>query len=150
MALNPCDLTQTLSKFMDRHLLFPILDFHKDRGVYAQSDIMAAQLELIKPTNMADFAADIYKALHGASEVTPEMKSHRSGVVARLKSLQAEVDPIIKVLENPSVVRNFRQDKAFNLQVRHERRRPHQSPSSSLSLSPRSSLKTISRLDPNT
>lgn len=111
------DLTPLLSKHMDRHLLFPILEFHKDRGVYSPSDLMAAQLTLIQPTNMADFAADIYKALHGASDVTPEMKKHRSEVVARLKSLQADVDPIIKVLENPSVVRNFRQDKAFNLQV---------------------------------
>jgi translation initiation factor 3 subunit E len=80
---------------------------------------MSAKLALLSSTNMVDFAMDIYKALHDTEEVPASMKERRSEVVARLRKLQAQVDPIIKCLENPNVVRNFRQDKTFNLQVSH-------------------------------
>lgn len=112
------ELSQVLSKFMDRHLVFPILEFHQEKGIYDAADIMKAKLALLKNTNMVDFAMDIYKALNDTEEVPQTMKEHRSQVVARLRQLQHDVDPIIKCLENPNVVRNFRQDKAFNLQVR--------------------------------
>ncbi|KAG1672627.1 hypothetical protein FOA52_002108 [Chlamydomonas sp. UWO 241] len=114
------ELSQTLAKFMDRHLVFPILEFHQEKGIYEARDIMEAKLALLKNTNMVDFAMDIYKVLNDTEEVPPAMAQHRSEVVARLRKLQADVDPIIKCLENPSVVRNFRQDKAFNLQFLQE------------------------------
>ena len=116
MAQN-FELSGLFSKFMDRHLVFPILEFHQEKGIYDATDIMQAKLALLKTTNMVDFAMDIHKALTGSEEVPQEMKEHRSTVVARLRQLQHDVDPIIKCLENPNVVRNFRQDKAFNLQV---------------------------------
>jgi translation initiation factor 3 subunit E len=111
------ELSPLFSKFMDRHLIFPILEFHQEKGIYDANDIMQAKLALLKDTNMVDFAMDIHKALTGSEDVPQEMKEHRSKVVARLRQLQRDVDPIIKCLENPNVVRNFRQDKAFNLQV---------------------------------
>ena len=116
MAQN-FELSSALSKFLDRHLVFPVLEFHQEKGIYDPIDIMKAKLALLKTTNMVDFAMDIHKALTGTDEVPLEMKEHRSTVVARLRQLQQDVDPIIKCLENPNVVRNFRQDKAFNLQV---------------------------------
>lgn len=79
---------------------------------------MQAKLALLKDTNMVDFAMDIYKALNSTEEVPQSMRERRTEVVARLRKLQTDVEPIIKCLENPAVVRNFRQDKAFNLQVR--------------------------------
>lgn len=78
---------------------------------------MKSKLALLKDTNMVDFAMDIYKALHGTEEVPQTMKDKRGEVVTRLRKLQADVDPLVKCLESPNVVRNFRQDKAFNLQV---------------------------------
>ncbi len=39
---------------------------------------------------------DIYKGLNGVDEVPQEMKERRVAVVARLRQLQADVDPIIK------------------------------------------------------
>lgn len=139
MASSAFELSPRLSKFMDRHLVFPILEFHQEKGLFDTNDILKAKLALLKSTNMVDFAMDIHKALTGSDEVSghacmgvcstanrirmrpqvpAEMKEHRSKVVARLRQLQHDVDPIIKCLENPTVVKNFRQDKAFNLQVR--------------------------------
>jgi translation initiation factor 3 subunit E len=111
------ELTPLLAKSLDRHLVFPLLEFLQEKGIYNETDIMQAKLALLKNTNMVDFAMDIYKALNDTEEVPQQMKEHRSEVVARLRQLQHDVDPIMKCLENPGVVRNFRQDKAFNLQV---------------------------------
>jgi hypothetical protein len=55
------ELSPMFSKFMDRHLVFPILEFHQEKGVYDPTDIMQAKLALLKSTNMVDFAMDIYK-----------------------------------------------------------------------------------------
>lgn len=111
------ELSQVLSKYLDKHLVFPLLEFLQEKGVYEENDIMNAKLSLLKNTNMVDFAMDIYKSLNNTEDVPQSMKDHRMEVVARLKQLQQDVEPIMKCLENPEVVRNFRQDKAFNLQV---------------------------------
>eukprot|EP00983_Pelagomonas_calceolata_P090813 1157467-Pelagomonas_calceolata.AAC.5 len=78
---------------------------------------MKAKLALLRNTNMVDFAMDIHKSLYEGSPIPPAMKERRAEVVARLRQLQQDVDPIIKCLENPNVVRNFRQDKTFNMQL---------------------------------
>ncbi|MEW5312933.1 MAG: hypothetical protein WDW38_004531 [Sanguina aurantia] len=110
------ELSPILSKYLDRHLVFPLLEFLQEKGIYDEVDIYKAKLALLDKTNMVDFAMDIYKSLNNVEEVPVHMKEHRSEVVARLRQLQHEVEPIVKCLENPAVVRNFRQDKAFNLQ----------------------------------
>lgn len=110
------ELSPILAKYLDRHLVFPLLEFLQEKGIYDEVDIFKAKLALLDKTNMVDFAMDIYKSLNNVDEVPVHMKEHRSEVVARLRQLQHEVEPIVKCLENPAVVRNFRQDKAFNLQ----------------------------------
>jgi translation initiation factor 3 subunit E len=89
----------------------------QEKGIYDEGDIMKAKLALLRNTNMVDFAMDIHKSLYEGSPVPPGMKERRAEVVGRLRQLQQDVDPIIKCLENPSVVRNFRQDKTFNMQA---------------------------------
>jgi hypothetical protein len=63
------DLTGVISKFLDRHLVFPILEFLSQKQLYDGSDIEAAKLELGQKTNMVDFAVDVYQQLHGTTEV---------------------------------------------------------------------------------
>jgi translation initiation factor 3 subunit E len=89
----------------------------QEKGIYKEEDIMRAKLALLSNTHMVDFAADIHKSLTGRDEVPADMRERRGAVVARLRKLQTDVDPLIKCLENPAVVRSFRQDKQFNVQV---------------------------------
>jgi translation initiation factor 3 subunit E len=143
------ELTQQISRYLEPHLVFPLLEFlqvgvavtdmdgivclkhgcsransglcvslSQEKGIYDEGDIMKAKLALLRNTNMVDFAMDIHKSLYEDSPIPQAMKERRAEVVARLRKLQQDVDPIIKCLENPNVVRNFRQDKTFNMQVR--------------------------------
>jgi len=63
------DLTQRVSQFLDKHLVFPLLEFLAQKQLYDEAEIEAAKLELIEKTNMVDFAVDIYQQLHQTNEV---------------------------------------------------------------------------------
>jgi hypothetical protein len=64
------DLTQAHSKFLDKHLVFPLLEFASQKQLYDASDIEAAKLDLIGKTNMVDYAVDIYQQLHQTTDVS--------------------------------------------------------------------------------
>lgn len=114
------ELSQKLAPYLDAHLVLPILEYNQERGLYNEEDVLRAKLALLEKTNMVDFAMDIYKGLNGVEDVPPEMKERRTQVVARLRQLQSDVDPIIRCLQNRHVVEKFRQDKSFNLQFLQE------------------------------
>eukprot|EP00775_Hariotina_reticulata_P011661 gene11661-11804_t len=109
------ELSSTLFKFLDKHLCFPLLEFLQDKGLYNEEDIMRAKIALLQNTNMVDFAMDIHKELYGA-DVPEVMKKRREEVVSRLRTLQKAVQPIMACLSDPNVIRNFRQDRSFNVQ----------------------------------
>jgi len=63
------DLTLCISKYLDKHLVFPLLEFISQKQIYDAADIEAAKLELIEKTNMVDYAVDIYQQLHQTTDV---------------------------------------------------------------------------------
>ena len=90
------DLTSELGKHLDRHLVFPLLEFLQMRKVYPEGEILEAKIELLSKTNMIDFAADIYKSLHGAKEAPAEMTKRREEVISNLQELQQK-DLLLKL-----------------------------------------------------
>ena len=67
-ALLPGSLRHALSQvalFLDRHLVFPLLEFLQTQEVYPAAEILQAKIELLQETNMVDFALDIHASLHG-------------------------------------------------------------------------------------
>ena len=77
------ELSPVLAKYLDRHLVFPLLEFLQERGIYVEEDILKSKIALLQRTNMVDFAMDIYKALYNTEEVPADMKDRRSEVVQR-------------------------------------------------------------------
>jgi translation initiation factor 3 subunit E len=63
------DLTERVSQFLDKHLVFPLLEFLSQKQIYDASEIEAAKMEVIEKTNMVDYAVDIYQQLHQTNEV---------------------------------------------------------------------------------
>ncbi|KAI3430214.1 hypothetical protein D9Q98_004812 [Chlorella vulgaris] len=109
------DLTSVLAQHLDRHLVFPLLEFLGSKGTYAEKDIEAAKLALIEKTNMVDYAVDIYQQLNQTDEVPESLRQRRVEVVARLKSLEAAVKPITEFLSEEGNVKLLKQDKAQNM-----------------------------------
>jgi len=111
------DLTQTVAQYLDRHLIFPLLEFlDLKKDIYSEEDLLKAKLDLLsKKTNMVDFASDIYKKLYKTEEVPPEMKARRDQVVNNMKQLQNECGPLLRLLENQNLVKQLRSEKLFTL-----------------------------------
>ncbi|GMH39331.1 hypothetical protein BSKO_07229 [Bryopsis sp. KO-2023] len=108
------DLSTTISPYLDRHLVFPLLEFLQSQELYDMRDILEAKIELLKKTNMVDFAMDIYRALNETDDVPEEMLKIRAEVVSTLRRLEGEARTIMSFLQDPNNVRNLRQDKAMN------------------------------------
>jgi translation initiation factor 3 subunit E len=92
------DLTSTLSKFLDLHLMFPLLEFVDGNEIlgYNPADIQKARLALVKPTNMVEYAIEIYQELNGGPEVPvpPEMEAQKNAVYQQIEAYDKK-DPTL-------------------------------------------------------
>ncbi|GAB2267180.1 Eukaryotic translation initiation factor 3 subunit E [Dionaea muscipula] len=120
-AASKYDLTSTMAPNLDRHLVFPLLEFLQERGLYPEEELFKAKIELLNKTNMVDYAMDIHKSLYHTDDVPQEMVERRVEVVARLKALEESAAPLVAFLQNPSAVQELRADKQYNLQMLNDR-----------------------------
>jgi len=111
------DLTAVVSQYLDRHLVFPLLEFLDVKTtIYPEDELLKAKLKGLAKTNMVDFAMDLHKKLYNTEEVPEEMKTKRESVLAKLKEFQVTCGPILKVVDNQDLVKQLRTDKLFTVQ----------------------------------
>ncbi|KAF8690456.1 hypothetical protein HU200_040810 [Digitaria exilis] len=122
------DLTALLAAQMDRHLVFPLLEFLQERQLYSEPEILEAKIRLLSGTNMVDYAMDIHKSLHGTDDVPEDMVRRRAEVVSRLRSLEEAAAPLVTFLQNPQLVQELRPDKQYNIHMLQERYQNFSSP----------------------
>lgn len=72
--MSDYDLTLRIAKHLDRHMIFPLLEFLSSRKIYDEKSVLSTKLDLLNKTNMVDFAVDCYKHLYHGKEV-PESKN---------------------------------------------------------------------------
>lgn len=51
-ASRKYDLTRTISKYLDLHMMFPLLDFIETMGIYPADQVAQARLDLLDATHM--------------------------------------------------------------------------------------------------
>ncbi|XP_054778883.1 eukaryotic translation initiation factor 3 subunit E isoform X1 [Prosopis cineraria] len=115
------DLTPRIAPHLDRHLVFPLLEFLQERQLYENDQILKAKIELLNKTNMVDYAMDIHKSLYHTEDVPQEMVDMRAEVVARLKAQEEAAAPLVAFLQNASAVQDLKADKQYNLQMLNDR-----------------------------
>ena len=81
------DLTAKLAKSMDRHLVFPLLEWLSAKELYPEDQIQQGKLDLLNKTNMLDYAMEIYTQLNNR-DPPQELKERRTEVVQNLRKLQ--------------------------------------------------------------
>ncbi|XP_047323234.1 eukaryotic translation initiation factor 3 subunit E-like [Impatiens glandulifera] len=119
MAKN--DLTARIAPNLDRHLVFPLLEFLQELQIYPDEDILKAKIALLNNTNMVDYAMDIHKSLYHTEEVPQGMIERRVEVVGRLKALEEAAAPLITFLQNPNSVQELRSDQNHNIQLLNDK-----------------------------
>jgi len=63
------DLTQTIIPYLDRHLVFPLLTHLTETSLFPTEQIIKAQYELTKGTNMVDYSVNLFEQLNPDAEV---------------------------------------------------------------------------------
>ncbi|QRW27117.1 eukaryotic translation initiation factor 3 subunit E [Rhizoctonia solani] len=116
MSTASYDLTQKLIPFLDRHLILPLLAHLSEAELFPAEQIARAQYELVKETNMLDYAASLFESAYPDEEVPGVFAAKREKAVSESERLQQEAQIVLDVIEKPEVAQALRQDKMQNLQ----------------------------------
>lgn len=112
------DLTPTISEFLDRHLVIPLLDFisaHPNMtGRYSETDIMRAKLDLLSNTGMVDYAIEVHQDLYG-TDPPEQLVTRRDRVLLALEGLGEDAGPLLKVISDEELFAELREQNSFNL-----------------------------------
>ncbi|KAJ1962542.1 eukaryotic translation initiation factor 3 subunit E, partial [Dispira parvispora] len=104
------DLTPRMMPYLDRHLVFPLLQFLSLKELYAEEDLLQAKYDLLSKTSMVDYTKELYKQIHHIETDPEEFSERRENVLAALEKMQAEAAKVTEVIENPDVINALRQD----------------------------------------
>ncbi|KAK4238790.1 eIF3 subunit 6 N terminal domain-containing protein [Achaetomium macrosporum] len=126
VALSEYDLILKLARHLDRHMIFPLLEFNAGQLVDNETEevkdeaklreITQAKYSLLKKTNMTDYVANLYCELEGLKEPPAEFGDKKQKVFNQLQKYEQETSKIIELLERDDVVNNLRSDKVANLE----------------------------------
>lgn len=97
------DLTSEIGVFLDRHLVYPLLEFLSDKAVYNEREILLGKFELVKNTRMIDYAIDVYRLLYGP-DVPDDLMEKRAKTVSELKQYQEDTNHIRSIFESQEVI----------------------------------------------
>lgn len=119
------DLMLKLAPHLDRHMIFPLLEFKATQLDEETGDVkdetkarevVQAKYSLLKKTNMTDYVANLFCELEGLKEAPAEFADKKQKVFAQLETYEQQTKMITELLENDDVVNNLRSDKVANLE----------------------------------
>ena len=108
------DLTSVVGGYLDRHLIFPMLEFLSEKMVYDEQEMLEARLKLLSKTNMVDFAIDVFGQLHPGLEPEDLIKKRQS-VLEELDRFNDIIQPVLNIISQTEVqehITSSRQDHA--------------------------------------
>jgi len=88
-----------LAKFLDHHLIIPLLEFIEPRQLYNQDCIILDHRKLLLKTNMIDSVMETYPE----GQTPRELEQRRDEILEQRERLKAKVDPVIEILERDAV-----------------------------------------------
>lgn len=109
------NLLPKLVCYLDRHLIYPLLQFVADQEEEPSIETTRAMFELLKKTNMTDYVSSLCCQLEGIEEPPKEYNEKKTRIVAELERYVEETQKIIDLLGREDVVNNFRSDKVANM-----------------------------------
>ncbi|KAK0649691.1 eIF3 subunit 6 N terminal domain-containing protein [Cercophora newfieldiana] len=119
------DLLPKLAPHLDRHMIFPLLEFANGQLLDDEEnitdekkarEITQAKFALLKKTDMTDYVANLYCELQGLKEPPIEYAERKQKVFSQLEKFEQQTGKITELLERDDVVNNLRSDKVANLE----------------------------------
>lgn len=115
------DLTSRIAQHLDRHMIFPLLEFLSSRKMYDEKSILTMKLELLNNTNMVDFAVDCYRNLYDNADIPEHLIEKRKQIVNELVELRDSVSPFIDLFEREDVKKLLETDRDHTVILDHLR-----------------------------
>ncbi|KAJ1490602.1 putative eukaryotic translation initiation factor 3 subunit [Baffinella frigidus] len=72
------DLLPKITPYLDKHLLFPLLEHVQKLQIYPEDEVVKAQLSMLSRAKLVDFEIEKHKLLHKSDEVPPGAAARRS------------------------------------------------------------------------
>jgi translation initiation factor 3 subunit E len=113
------DLLPRLIPYLDRHLVFPLLEFTSGQDE-DNLELTRAKYELLKHTNMIDYVTNLWQEINNNTTIPEHFAKKREEVFAKLQQFQDESEKITELLQDEAVVGNLRSDKVANLKFLEE------------------------------
>jgi len=63
------DLSKTIIPYLDRHLAFPLLAHLFETSLFPTNEVIVAQYELAKGTNMYDYTSSLFEQIYPGEKV---------------------------------------------------------------------------------
>jgi translation initiation factor 3 subunit E len=98
------DLTPTITPYLDRHMVWPLLEFLDEKKLYPAADISKNKLKILSRTKMLDALEDEYKKLY-KSDPPPVIQAHRINVMKEIKTIKNECAELLKFIEDTEPVK---------------------------------------------
>lgn len=95
------DLTGVVSPYLDRHMVFPLLEYLAKSDLYKSADILNAKIALLESTNMVDYAIENYETLE--KPVPDSLKAQKETVLKEKEQLANSCKPILDLDEEQTV-----------------------------------------------
>jgi translation initiation factor 3 subunit E len=98
------DLTKKIVPHLDRHMVWPLLEFLQERKVYASDDITKAKIQLASKTRMIDAAITEFEKLNPKKSVPEDLKNKKQTAHKDYSDLKNTVAPLLKALSDDKVL----------------------------------------------
>lgn len=96
------DLSIKVATYLDRHLVFPLLEFLSQLGIYDLYDINKYRLDLLKDSKMIDYKREVMEAVYPDREIPPEVEG-REQVILELSKFSAQLETFIRMFADEEV-----------------------------------------------
>ena len=88
--------------------------------IYPEKELLAGKLEVLSKTTMVDFQMDTYRRLNGLGEDDTDDELKKMGerkvkVVEELEQLSTDAAPILRIVNNESLVQALRKDGMYTV-----------------------------------
>ncbi|KAG5440068.1 hypothetical protein PCK2_000580, partial [Pneumocystis canis] len=119
----PYDLVPRMVPYLDKHLIFPLLEFLQQNKIYEKNVILQAKYDLLLETYMTDYIINLSQEMsliNPSFKNTIEFDKKKQEEMEEFNNLNKESQKVLEVLENLEIITALKQDKAHNLQFLKE------------------------------
>lgn len=108
------DLTNKVSQFLDRHLVYPLFEFLGSEYIYDNEVVSKLIFELLKDTNMTSFVKKQFEELYPNQEFPKELLEKENTFKSESERLDKETQETLMILSQKEVQEKLKEDKDFN------------------------------------